>query len=344
MPQLALTHLRLCGSQHTTAADVQRACTALRTHACTLRSVELEGRKLARMQEPFAALLDALCTCNKLVYLKLDFHNAHEPRLEGTHAFAAVANSLRAAGTLRHLVLDGYVEELFSVGTGPDGATVASVLLPAGLEQLDIEGANWTFMSDACKSALARALHHNTTLRGLKLHKVIDMPVRADNDIESDDSAEEEEDYDDPQRLLPLRVALATTQLQRLDVMTGPCGLCSVAALTASGALPASLQELCLFDHSDDPVWAAQLPLLFSCRCCSPAGAALADAGPRRGLPTGHRGRACVRAPAAVSCCSTTAVAGVDGALHVPSAHAGGVRRHGGRAVRQCDAHIAAPQ
>jgi hypothetical protein len=262
MPQVVLVQICIQGCEHTAEEEqMQRVCTVLRTHARTLRSVKISGYELVRTPHSLTALLDTLCTCNKLVYLELDFNTMNDRHLDGTRAFTAVADALRAAGTLRHLVLRGRIEQLFSVGAGAvAGATIASVLLPAGLMQLEIEGANWRQMSNACKSALARALRHNTMLRALKLHHVIDMPVPADNEGEDKD----EEGYDDPQRLLPLRVALATTQLQRLDVMTGPCGLCSVAALTASGALPASLQELCLFDHSDDPVWAAELPLLFT--------------------------------------------------------------------------------
>ncbi len=133
------------------------------------------------------------------------------------------------------------------------------MLLPS-LTHLEVVGASWSRMSGGCISALARALRHNATLRTLILHDVHDLYVRA----YGDDAEEEEEEGHEDHGRLPLRTALPTTQLQRLDVMTGHNGISSVSALQASGALPASLQELRIFDHSDDDKWAEQLPLLLA--------------------------------------------------------------------------------
>jgi hypothetical protein len=111
---LALTHLHLGVSERTTAAQLQRLGVALRAHTRTLRDVRLRASHCVT-QESFAAMLDALCTCDALVYLQLDCGPFGGTALDGVRAFAGVAEALRATGTLRHLVLKGRIEALFSV-------------------------------------------------------------------------------------------------------------------------------------------------------------------------------------------------------------------------------------
>ena len=249
------------------AARMERFVAVMRAHAHTLRAVMLttHHRRHIPRSVPITALLEALCACRPLetLYIEGSSLQGLHGAVQGAHPFAAVANALREAGTLRKLTLDGYTHEL---SVGDDGATPASLLLP-GLTHLEIHGTHpWPGDFDArCVSSLARALQHNTTLRRLGLHYVRDVRMPGDAQDGGQAGAQDAvQNHMDGRPLLPLRIALPTTQLRRLEVDTGPkYGFClSLAAL--AGALPRSLQQLDISDDSVDAAWTAELPLLLT--------------------------------------------------------------------------------
>jgi len=252
----------LCVTHNEVAARMAHCAAVMRVHAHTLRNVTFRvhnGHGLRSV--PVTLFLEALCGCRTLEVLHFGISGSRLLRsaaAQGAHPFAAVADALRAAGTLRKLELIGYTHELRA---GVDGATPASLLLPQ-LTHLEIAGTYPASESDfdaRCVSSLARALQHNTTLRTLQMRLVND--VRLPGDAPDEDAQDALQRHLDGRPLLPLRVALPTTQLRRLEVETGPNrGLCSLAALAR--ALPRSLQELDIVDMSDDAVWTMELPPL----------------------------------------------------------------------------------
>lgn len=263
---LHVTHL--CVTHGEAAARMERCAAVLRAHAHTLSCVALTTTTQSRQAPrtvPITPHLEALCACRTLEVLCIDicgYGRQHrlESAAQGAHPFAAVANALREVGTLRKLKLIGYIHDL---SAGPDGATPASLLLPS-LTDMEIEGSYPASESDfdaRCVSSLAHALQHNSTLRTLKMCLVNDVCLPGDAPDEGVQHAVQR--HLDGRPLLPLRLALPTTQLRQLDVETGPeFGLCSLAALAS--ALPRSLEELDVMDISDDAVWTAELPLLLT--------------------------------------------------------------------------------
>jgi hypothetical protein len=238
-PWLKLTHVYIYVAPRTSALQVHRLAAMVRAHAHTLCDLHLYCYTSGGDMLPDTTSLDeALCECSALEHV--DITHDTMSLLHGERGFlAAFAAAMRAAGTLRWLTLDGRVANAVFSGTdaSSDAASAACMLLPS-LTRLDVMSDHSGKMSYDNVTSLARMLQHNTTLRTLRLSGLEDAYA-----YELEDDCDDE-DHEAPPRC-PLRLALATTQLQLLDIDTGiPWGYPITTLGDLRDALPSSLQEL----------------------------------------------------------------------------------------------------